>query len=316
MLTRQNETVNIFKKLPINVAQSVLDSLPEHIAVLDGKGVIIAANKAWKKFQSENEGKTLDRVSVGENYPRAFEEAYRTDKRFIRAGQAISSVLMGERGKFSIEYQCRTGSQKMWFRLSVTPLKTDGTIKGAVISHTDITRRKTAELETKRLAVTDPMTGILNRKAGLDFIHKHMKLSRRHKRSLVVCYIDLDNLKYVNDNFGHREGDKIIRTAVKLIRSVLRESDAMCRLGGDEILLVLLDTTVDECMPVIDRIKYLIERKNNKLLKQWRMEFSYGLAEYTPGRKCKSEELVDMADRNMYKMKMSKKYKKGVNQVG
>jgi diguanylate cyclase (GGDEF)-like protein/PAS domain S-box-containing protein len=313
MFTKENETLNISKKLPLQTAQSVLDSLPEHIAVIDEKGVIIAVNKAWKKFQSENKGEALDRASVGENYLRALKEAYRAEKKFIRAGRAISSVLMGEREKFSVEYQYRVGRQKMWFRLSVTPLKTQGTLKGAVVSHADVTRRKTAELETRRLSVTDPMTGILNRKAGLDFIHRQMKLSKRHKRSLVLCYIDLDNLKYVNDNFGHREGDKIIRTAVKLISNVLRESDAMCRLGGDEILLVLLDTTTDECMPVIGRIKDLIERKNKKLFKNWKMEFSYGLAEYTPGRRCNAEELVDTADRNMYKMKMSKKYKKGVN---
>lgn len=313
MLTKQNETVNILKKLPLHMAQSVLDSLTEHIAALDYKGVIITVNKAWKKFASENEGRTLDRASVGENYLRAFKDAYGTDKRFARASRAISGVLTGDREKFSIEYQCRPGDQKRWFRLSVTALKTEGAVSGAVVSHEDITRRKTAELETRRLAVTDPMTGILNRKAGLDFIHRQIKLSRRHKRSLTVCYIDLDNLKYVNDNFGHREGDKIIRTAVKLIRSVLREMDAMCRLGGDEILLVLLDASIGECMPVIDRIKELIERKNNIPLKQWRMEFSYGLAEYAPGRKCGAEDLVDIADRNMYKMKMSKKHKKGVN---
>ncbi|MFI5322740.1 MAG: GGDEF domain-containing protein [Thermodesulfobacteriota bacterium] len=313
MLTKQNETVNILKKPPLHMAQSVLDSLPEHIAVLDEKGVIIAANKAWINFQSENRRRSLDRATVGENYLRAFKEAYGADKKFTRAIQAISSLLMGDREKFWIEYQCRAGGQKIWFRLSVTPLKTEGVIKGAVVIHTDVTRRKTAEIETKRLAVTDPMTGVLNRRAGLDFIHKQIKLSRRHKRSLVVCYIDLDNLKYVNDNYGHKEGDKIIRAAVNIIRRVLRESDALCRLGGDEILMVLLDTTIDECTLVIDRVKDLVERKNKKLLKDWKLEFSYGLAEYTPGVKHSASELVDIADSNMYKMKTTKKQKKNIN---
>jgi diguanylate cyclase (GGDEF)-like protein len=87
----------------------------------------------------------------------------------------------------------------------------------------------------------------------------------------------------------------------------------MCRLGGDEILIVLPDTPAGETKPVLERIAGLIARRNEKARIPWKLEFSYGLAEYTPGRKGSADELVDIADRNMYKMKMSKKYKKGVN---
>jgi diguanylate cyclase (GGDEF)-like protein len=195
----------------------------------------------------------------------------------------------------------------------VTSLKKGGISSGAVVSHEDISRRKLAELETRRLAVIDPMTGILNRKAGLEYIQKQIKSARRRKKSLTVCFIDLDNLKYVNDNYGHREGDRTIRAAVKLMKSVLRETDTMCRLGGDEILLVLPDTSAGETGQVLERIAGLIALRNEKARIQWKLEFSYGLAEFTPGGMGSAEELVDAADSNMYKMKMSKKYKKGVN---
>jgi diguanylate cyclase (GGDEF)-like protein len=311
MLGKENATGRILKKLSTHTAQSVLDSLTENLAVLDAKGVIVSVNSSWMDFPSGNGGNALDRAAVGESYLRAFREAFGGQARFARAGRAISSVLTGGREKFSFEYPCHPPGQKRWFRLSVTPLKKDGTVSGAVVSHSDITRRKQAELETRRLAVIDPMTGILNRKAGLEYIQKKIKTARRRKQSLTVCYIDLDNLKHVNDNFGHREGDRTIRAAVKLMKSVLRETDTMCRLGGDELLIVLPDATREETMPVIGRIAGQIARRNDRARMPWKLEFSYGLAECPLSGKCRAEDLVDTADRNMYKMKVSKKHKKG-----
>ncbi|KAB2834260.1 MAG: diguanylate cyclase [Candidatus Dadabacteria bacterium] len=311
MLTKESRDRRVPRKLPRRAAQSVLDSLPENLAVLDRKGVIVSVNRAWKEFPAVNGGMALDRGAVGENYPRLFTDAFGGKAGRARTGAAPAAVLTGEREKFSLEYSCDPPGGKAWFRLSVTPIASGG----AVVSHTDVTRQKLAEQQSKRLAVIDPMTGILNRKAGLDFISAQIKISRRHKRKLTVCYIDLDNLKYVNDNFGHREGDKTLRKAVKLIRKVLRESDEMCRLGGDEILLVLPNTTLEEGARVIDRIADRIARNNEKPGVPWKLNISYGLTEYPARGRCKAEELVDAADRNMYRMKMGKKCKKGVSHL-
>lgn len=310
MLTREKRERRALKKLPRPAAQSVLDSLEENLAVLDSKGVIVSVNRAWREFPSMYGGNTFDRGVVGENYLRLFREAF---GRKSERGRTPGSVLTGEREKFSFEYSCNPPGEKSWFRLSVTPLITGGEVSGAVVSHTDITRQKLAELESRRLAVIDPMTGILNRKAGMESLRTQIKISKRQKRNLTVCYIDLDNLKYVNDKFGHREGDNTLRKAVRLIKKVLRESDEMCRLGGDEILLVLPNTTIKEGEIVIARINERIARSNEKGGTASALDISYGLAEYPVGGKCGAEELVDTADRSMYRMKMGKKYKKGVN---
>ena len=313
MLTKESTGRRNLKKLSPNAAQSVLDSLTENLAVLNGKGVIISVNSAWKSFPSENGGTALDRAAVAENYLRAFKDAFGSEAKFVRAYRAVSSILAGGRGKYSTEYPCELPGGKRWFRLTVTVLKDGKNTTGAVVSHSDITRRRLAEIETRRLAVIDPMTGVLNRKAGLAYISDRLKIAKRRKQSLTVCYIDLDNLKYVNDNYGHSEGDKTIRAAARLMKSALRETDAICRLGGDEILLVLPDTTIDESFHVLERLAGLISRRNDKARIPWKLEYSYGLAEHSPGGKHGAEELVDIADRNMYKMKMSKNHKKGVN---
>ena len=315
MLTKENRIRRTIRKLPSPAAQSVLDSLPENVAVLDGKGQIVAVNRAWREFPTFNGGKVLDRGEVGENYLRLYKEAFGGKQGRAGTHRTPGSVLTGEREKFSFEYSCNPPGEKAWFRLTVSPLKNEDNISGAVVSHTDITQQKLAELESRRLAVIDPMTGIYNRKAGLETLRQQIKISRRQKRKLTVCYIDLDNLKYVNDKFGHREGDKTLRKTVKLIKKVLRESDEMCRLGGDEILLVLPNTALEEGERVIERIDDRISQNNLKAGASSKIEISYGMAELPAGGKCSAEELIDTADRNMYRMKMGKKYKKGVNHI-
>ncbi len=313
ILIREIESGRHLKDLSTDAARSVLDSLTENLAVLNEKGVIVSANSSWTNFSSDNGGSRLDRAAVGENYLRAFRDAFGGDTKFARTARAIRSVLTGERGKYSTEYTCDLPDGKKWFRFSATAIKNGRTTTGAVVSHTDITRRKLAESETKRLAVLDPMTGILNRKSGVECIERHMKASKKRRRHLTVCYIDLDNLKSVNDNYGHREGDRAIRAAVSLIKKAIRSSDTMCRLGGDEILIVFPDTGIDQSMHAVERITELMEQRNAKSSAHWKMQFSYGLAEYTPAMKCRAEDLIEIADKNMYLMKMSKKYKKGVN---
>ncbi|HKQ33196.1 MAG TPA: PAS domain-containing protein, partial [Thermodesulfobacteriota bacterium] len=76
MLTKEKRVRRVPGKLPRRAAQSVLDSLPENLAVLDRKGKIISVNRAWKKFPALNDGIALDRGAVGENYPRLFADAF------------------------------------------------------------------------------------------------------------------------------------------------------------------------------------------------------------------------------------------------
>ncbi len=291
----------------IQAAQEILDSLSEHIAVLDSAGNIITTNEAWDKFALKNRAIPLESVGVGKNYLEVCTEAARGDKRLDRIARKIQSVLEGQKGKFAMEFPCHSENGNRWLLVSVTPLKSEGAVSGAVVTRLDITRRKLAEMETKRLAVTDSMTGILNRKAGMGFVHFKIKKCRKHKTPLTVCYVDLDNLKYVNDNFGHKEGDKVIKTSVKIIKAALRETDVMCRMGGDEILVILPDTSLGESNSVIGRITSLVESKEINSVKPYKIQFSYGLAEYSPQKKYTAEELVDIADKNMYKMKAAKK---------
>ncbi|MEE8564530.1 MAG: PAS domain S-box protein, partial [Atribacterota bacterium] len=106
--------------------------------------------------------------------------------------------------------------------------------------------RKRMENELKRLAHYDPLTGAYNRGYGLELFQRQLKLSKRDKSPLLLAYNDLDNLKEVNDEFGHEEGDRAMVQVAKLFKSVLREVDIITRMGGDEFLLIFLDSSLNE----------------------------------------------------------------------
>lgn len=288
------------------IAQAALDSLEEQIAIIDKTGRIVAVNAAWESFPERQPTGVLDRPPIGANYLARLRRHNSAGGKISTVIRNIRSLMRGDKGKFTVELPSHTGNRKRWLQLSVTRLLGDEAA-GAVLSYSDITARKLAELAARKHSMTDQMTGILNRRAGLEALRKQIKLCERHGRSFTACYIDLDNLKLVNDSFGHKEGDKVITTVVKLISGVLRESDVMCRLGGDELLLMLHETTLEGSAVVLKRIHSALDTRNARSKKPYTIEFSYGLAEYKPGSKHTAEDLVDMADRDMYRMKLVRK---------
>lgn len=296
----------------LGMAQAVLDSLSGHIAVLDRSGRIVAVNAAWKELDSICNYAPGFKVSVGDNY---FEAAALLPPERRRGGRVctrLKDVLTGLREEYSFEYPAAAGGGKRWFRLSARAIADGSSVVGIVLTLTDITPLRHTELQIKRLAVTDTMTGLLNRNACYSLLNRLMRRSRKYGLPLTVCYIDLDDLKNVNDTFGHREGDRVIKAAARLVKSVIREGDAVCRMGGDELLIVLPGCGAGDAEGLLGRVKALFGRLNDKKMLPSGIDFSYGLAEYDAAAGVDAGELVHTADKAMYSMKSAKKNRHGL----
>ena len=163
--------------------------------------------------------------------------------------------------------------------------------------------RKRMEEELKKLAHRDPLTGTYNRGYGLELLQRQVKLAKRNKTPFLLAYTDLDNLKKINDEFGHEEGDKVITKVANLFQSILREIDIIIRMGGDEFLLIFPDSSAKE-IPVIRKRLYdelvLQNRVSNKLYK---IGFSIGFSCYDFEHPKSIEDLMRIADQEMYKNK-------------
>lgn len=166
-------------------------------------------------------------------------------------------------------------------------------------------------LEKEKLnyyASTDAMTGALNRRSGLELLNRELNLSKINDENFVVCFVDVDRLKVINDTFGHEEGDKALISIAKILRESIRKTDFIIRMGGDEFLIVFSQTTVKETNKVLRRICRRLE-KINKSNDNYNLSLSYGFYEYNKKiqREVCINDLIKRADSEMYKKKMQKR---------
>jgi len=109
--------------------------------------------------------------------------------------------------------------------------------------------------EIYRLTTTDPMTELYNRRYFIDAIERELSRSGRYKRPLCLLIIDLDHFKKINDSFGHLAGDHILKMTANTLARSLRQSDLLCRYGGEEFCAILPETTLERAIDVAERLR-------------------------------------------------------------
>lgn len=167
----------------------------------------------------------------------------------------------------------------------------------------DVSHQKDMEEELRLYATTDTLTGIFNRRTGILLLENAMQRARRETSPLVVCFVDVDNLKKVNDQLGHQEGDNLIRSVCEILKKALRESDIIFRLGGDEFLLIFPNCNLKKARLIWKRIEQERRVANAPRDGLYPISFSHGLAEYTAEKNLSIDDLVTLADEQMYRTK-------------
>ncbi len=160
------------------------------------------------------------------------------------------------------------------------------------------------------MATHDPMTGLPNRISIMDRLEQELNRSRRYEKALAVLFIDLDGFKQVNDTFGHQAGDYVLKEIARRLSDGIRSTDAVGRLAGDEFLIIFTDDcTRDNGLQLAETLRILLSKviifEKAPLL----VTGSVGMAFY-PEDGNNSEELVNAADKAMYKAK-----EEGKNQI-
>jgi len=113
-----------------------------------------------------------------------------------------------------------------------------------------------------RLAVTDDLTGLYTRRYLMDKLAHQKAICERDGSDFVVCFADLDHFKQINDNYGHHTGDIVLKSFAEILRSSIREIDYASRFGGEEFLVLLVNTDLEQAANVAERIRLCIENHN------------------------------------------------------
>jgi diguanylate cyclase (GGDEF)-like protein len=194
-----------------------------------------------------------------------------------------------------------------WVLLS-EQLHPDGEV---VMLCTDITRQKHIELDLvkahaalERLAHTDELTGMSNRRHFLQLLETELARARRYRHPLSLAMLDLDHFKRVNDGYGHPAGDEVLKHFAGFLHRQLRTIDVVGRLGGEEFAVLLPETRRDDAVFVLDRAVALLARETVELVAPgFRYTFSGGVATADTPAQAESQWLLASADHALYQSK-------------
>lgn len=165
-------------------------------------------------------------------------------------------------------------------------------------------QRMIKELHTA--SMFDELTGLYNRRGFMDLARRFLKLADRSKQGMILFYADLDNLKVINDKYGHHAGDEAIVTVAQMLKGVFRASDIIARLGGDEFVVLALGADQTYAEKIIGRLREKEEAGKYPHV----LLLSIGFAYCDPKNPSTIEELLANADRKMYEEKRLKQGKK------
>lgn len=158
------------------------------------------------------------------------------------------------------------------------------------------------QAELRNLALTDELTGLHNRRGFLALGEQQLKLARRSGRGVFLFFADLDELKQMNDSFGHLEGDLALVRTAEILRETFRESDVIARVGGDEFAILAIEASDRSEAAIRNRLQKNLKRCNAQGSRSI-LSLSLGVVRFDPRRPTSIRQLMAEADHAMYEQK-------------
>lgn len=184
---------------------------------------------------------------------------------------------------------------------------------GRVWYFRDITDHKQAEEKLIELSLTDELTKLNNRRGFSILAAKQIKNADRYKHGLTLIYIDLDNMKWINDNIGHEEGDRALVDISNIFKKSFRSSDIIARLGGDEFAGLVVDSRGTTSEMILARMQESINEFNSQKIRSYNLAISFGVINYDHETPCSLNEMLERGDKAMYEHKQKKGVRRGEN---
>lgn len=261
-------------------------------------GVILDANENLARWLGCGAEELIGRAGIDLFAP---EDREHVDQMSRSEADVYEAHLLGKDGaRLAVEVRARTAAFGAE-RLRIGVLR-------------DITERRQREAdaavraeELRTLSLKDELSGLYNRRGFLELTQHAMRGANRSARKCSVFYIDLNDMKRVNDLFGHEAGDNALRATSALLTEVFRASDVVARLGGDEFAVFAPDCDDDGVLATKARLASTLARRNARSTAPYEISLSVGAATYDPVQPVALQALLDQADARMYEDKRGRK---------
>ncbi len=274
--------------------RSLFENAPDGVTAIDSKGYIVDCN-------------TIDQTLIGLNKQEMIGNhitTYLSDESKLLFSKRFRSI--GETGMIELESTIinKHGDIIPVWRKATAIYDNRGDFSGAIIHTRDITERKKMEGKLKHLAEFDNLTQIPNRQLFSENLKYAIAQAKRHNNRLALLFIDLDEFKQINDNYGHNTGDLLLKAVATRIQQQIRESDSIGRIGGDEFLVLLSNIEhVDNAMNIAEKICSVVDQPFDiPGYAGLKISSSIGVAIY-PDHGTNDKQLIKLADAAMYKVK-------------
>lgn len=283
------------------LASTVFMEAIEGVVIMDRSGALLMANKSFYEITGY-----LPADIMGKNI-----RMFRSDLHDSKSFKSISrDLVISGKWEGEIWNRRKDGTVRLQRLLMTGVRQKDGLITHYIGFLSDITAQREEEDRIRRLAFHDVLTGLPNRALFQDRLDQAMRSAKRSGYHLGICYLDLDGFKPINDRFGHQVGDELLKEIALRLSGVIRESDTVCRFGGDEFIVLFSNLFIaEEIKPLSLGVLQEISRPFIWEGETLSVTASAGLALY-PGDADRSDALLTQADWAMYQAKKS-----GRNQI-
>lgn len=171
----------------------------------------------------------------------------------------------------------------------------------------DLTERKQLEEKLRAQAMTDPLTGVFNRRYLQSQASNEMSRGLRHNTPLSLIAIDIDHFKQINDEYGHDAGDEVLKRITLVMRELLRQEDLLCRVGGEEFAILLPNTAIPQAQQIAERIRTTVEDTHVEIEHEGgeqtlRITASFGVTHISP-HETSLKAALKRADTGLYEAK-------------
>ncbi|MHC1684657.1 MAG: diguanylate cyclase [Clostridiaceae bacterium] len=183
--------------------------------------------------------------------------------------------------------------------LSITKTNWEGR-KAYLLSIKDITEKVRFLEKIREQAITDELTSLYNRRGFFNLVEKELSYAKRRKKGLTLYFVDIDGMKWINDMLLHNDGDMALIETAKILKNVFNCNDIISRIGGDEFVILSLDSDEKIIQEKIQKLKENQEFLNRTKKYRFRLSFSVGVLYFDPSNPSSIDELMSKADRLMY----------------